>query len=101
MKTNLENIKELLSSYFHQDWRDEYENETLAIQAIIAMEPIEQIALAISEIEEVISLNMDDESLKKFTMINLGCYFNPEIKGLTYDEWLLEIRDAFKSATEI
>jgi CdiI immunity protein len=98
MTTNIENIKDLLACYFHQDWSDEYETDTLAITAIISLEPQSQIIAAISELDLILSKNLSEKELKTLTIDKLGCYFNPSVKKQTYQEWLTEVKQTFQKS---
>jgi hypothetical protein len=96
MTTNIDNISELFACYFHQDWPNEYENDTSAIQDIINMEPKAQIAAAISELDSILLMNLNEKELETFTINKLGCYFNPASKKQTYYEWLRDVNGIFK-----
>jgi hypothetical protein len=99
MTTNIENIKDLLACYFHQDWSDEYEDDTLAIAAIISHEPRSQIIAAISELDLILSKHLSERELETLTIAELGCYFNPSVKKQTYHEWLTNISQEFRKST--
>ena len=50
-----DSLNQLLGCYFHQDWPDEFDDDTAALNAIVEIESKEQIAEGVVEIDMLLS----------------------------------------------
>lgn len=100
MNTNrFTNSSRLLGCYFHQDWTDEFEDDTQVLQAISQAEPPEQVQASIREINRLIAEHRSEGELRVILIDDIGCYFEPDSQGITYVDWLLRVREAFSKST--
>ncbi len=71
-------------SYFHQDWRDDYESSLAAVEDFKNTEPTESIVLLVYGLKEL--LNKGD--LPQETFNKLGGNFKPESESMSVVEWI-------------
>jgi hypothetical protein len=90
-ETDLRTLAQLLGSYIHQDWADEFESINRAVQAIMASEPPEMVAAGSREICELLAMETSEVRLAKIVTDELGCYYDPASAGETYREWLGDV----------
>jgi|HubBroStandDraft_5_1064220.scaffolds.fasta_scaffold1058771_2 hypothetical protein len=93
----LEQLTQVLGGYLHEDWRCEFESDVSALRAAVASEPREKIALAISEIDELLNKSVTEVVLRDLLMGRVGCYFDPDSEGLNYGQWLRRARGVLAS----
>lgn len=91
----LDVLEQLLGCYLHQDWLDEFENDAAALQAIVELEPREQIVAGIREIDELLAAALSERDLRVILTNQVGCYFDPSSKGIRYEQWLDQVRRVF------
>ncbi len=89
-------LEQLLGCYFHQDWPEEFDGDASALQAIIESEPKDRRAAAVSEIDVLLSLKLSETELGLVLVEQMGCYFEPNSKGISCSEWLKQVRHAFE-----
>ena len=89
-------LDQLLGCYFHQDWRDEYIDETAALNAIVEDVSNEYLDKGIFEIQTVLSTRLGENELGALLVEKVGCYFAPSSENLTYREWLQRVQNFFK-----
>ena len=89
-------LEQLLGCYLHQDWSDEFESDTAALQAIVESEPKEQIMAGITEIDTLLAAALSEEELRTILVDQVGCYFDPSSEQLTYEKWLGRVRGVFQ-----
>ncbi|UCV04242.1 contact-dependent growth inhibition system immunity protein [Dechloromonas denitrificans] len=89
-------LEQLLGSYFHQDWAEEFDSDKSAIQAIIESEPKEQLLAGAHEIDELLGSSLTSDELGEVLINKLGCYFDPATLGLTCEQWLKKVRQEFQ-----
>jgi hypothetical protein len=92
---NLNALGQLLGCYLHQDWLDDYDNYSSALQAVVTSEPKEKIAAGVGEIDALLVRGLPEKDLKAILVEQIGCYFDPSSDGLTYKQWLIRVRSAF------
>ncbi|WP_250527498.1 contact-dependent growth inhibition system immunity protein [Caballeronia sp. GAWG2-1] len=90
-------LEQLLGCYFHQDWTEEFDEDTLVLQAIIKSESKDRLAAAASELNILLGLGLSEAELSLVLVNQLGCYFDPRAKGLTCLQWLKQVSHEFKS----
>jgi len=89
----LEDLKQLLSCYFSQDWPDEFVSDVSALAAYVRGEPKEYVVSAIAQLELLLAKSLTEEQLGNLLVHTLGCYFNPGYQGLTNRQWLERVRE--------
>ncbi|MDH2054986.1 contact-dependent growth inhibition system immunity protein [Achromobacter marplatensis] len=95
---NFEALSQLLGCYFHQDWPDEFESDTVALQAIIDCESKSQLVEAAKEIDFFLSLNLSEDAVRTILVDTIGCYYDPASRGIDYQQWLKVVREKFIGA---
>jgi hypothetical protein len=93
---NYNSLKQLLGCYFHQDWPEEFDNSRQAVQAILEGEPHKQILQGIEEIDMLLSEARSESDWREIIINQIGCYFEPESEGVTYSEWLTQLKKTFQ-----
>lgn len=92
---NIKVISHLLGCYFHQDWPDEFDSDHSALQAIVSGESNEQLQKGVKEIDLILTANLSEDELRDILVNDVGCYFEPMSRGITYQAWLMEVRNNF------
>lgn len=95
MHEKIENLAQLLGGYFHQDWADEFDSDETALQAIIDSETTDQIRAGVEELERLLADTRSEIELRDFLINEVGCYFDPESQGISYEQWLKKVRGIF------
>jgi len=88
-------LGQLLGSYFHQDWPDEFNDSSEAIHEIVNNEPNDRLIAGAVELDELLSFKLTEEAYREIMIVRIGCFFEPESENQTYVEWLLRVRSAF------
>ena len=91
-------LSDLLGSYFHQDWHDEFRSDDVALTAIAAGESSERLKSAAAEIDALLHVGLTSEALRSFATVELGCFFEPQSRGLSWHQWLAHVRSVFYAA---
>ena len=97
MTLDLRASSQLLGSYLHQDWPEEFDTDVAAVQAMLLSEPREVVVEACREIEDLLSSGLSDSELGKVLMDEAACYFDPGSKGQTYRHWLADVLRLLKA----
>lgn len=97
MKQDLEALGQLFGSYLHQDWVEEFDTDTMAVQAMTESEPKEALAAASDQIRNLLSSDLGETDLATVMTDEVGCYFDPASKGQTYREWLGTVLEQLES----
>jgi len=95
MNEKIEALGLLLGGYFHQDWPDEFDSDVTALQAIVESETIDQIRAGVAEIDSLLAETPSEMELRDILITKLGCYFEPESQGISYEQWLKKVRGVF------
>lgn len=88
----MENLRQLMAAYFHQDWYDEYHGSwQSAVDDFVRREP----ARAGSVCDEIAQLigEAPDEAALRSSLASLGNYYWPGDGPRSYRDWLLAILD--------
>jgi hypothetical protein len=91
-----ESLSQLLGCYFHQDWPDEFDDDTAAFKAIVTNEPDEQIKKSLVEIDLLLSPELNEEERKAFLIDQIGCCFDPASEHLSCSQWLHRLRSSLQ-----
>jgi len=92
---DLDVLGQLLGCYFHQDWPDEFDSDESAFQAIVHSEPQERLLAGVREIDILLAASLPESELGVLMTERAGCYFDPHSVGLTYEQWLIRVREKF------
>lgn len=86
-------LRYLFRGYYHQDWMDEYEDESDAIRSFVFNNDSRNVMRAIQQLNELIAMNLKEPDLCAAVVDDLGsaCFPDPADQGGR--EWLLWIRD--------
>jgi hypothetical protein len=84
---------QFFGGYFNQDWRTEYETPVDAINAYVADAPPEAVSEAATEIDRVLSLELDEAALARLLREGFDCNYVPELDDGLVSDWLLHVRD--------
>jgi len=95
MHEKIESLAQLLGGYFHQDWPDEFYSDATALQAIIDSETKDQIRAGVAEIDSLLAETPSEIELRDILITKVGCYFEPESQGISYEQWLKKVRGVF------
>ena len=96
MKTNVfPTLAQVLGCYFHQDWNDEFLNESEVISTVLKEIPESEIAASILEIDLLLRDRNFQKNLDKVLLEEIGCYFDPRTTGLSYVNWLSDLKKQF------
>jgi hypothetical protein len=90
---------DIFGSYFHQDWNDEFATDDAALQTIVDGESLERLKSACAEIDALLQIGMDESGLRSFISVELGCFFEPQSRNISWAEWLQHVKQKFESAS--
>ncbi|WP_122283944.1 contact-dependent growth inhibition system immunity protein [Pseudomonas syringae group genomosp. 3] len=96
MNTKYTILSQLLGSYFHQDWAEEFSDSTRALNEIISCEPADTLKNSLTEIDQLLELKLTEEDYRDIMTSTIGCYFEPSSEKTNYSEWLSKIARQFK-----
>jgi CdiI immunity protein len=91
-------LSDILGSYFHQDWHDEFISDDAALHTIIRGESSERLKSTAAEIDTLLREGLAPEALRSFATVELGCFFEPQSRNLTWEEWLRHVKSKFEMA---
>jgi len=90
---------QLFGGYFHQDWREEYTSADDALAAFKNEAPIGALHDALVEIDEVMSLQLDDPDLGRLLTDGLASNYMPHTDGLSNTQWFVHLRNVLLPST--
>jgi hypothetical protein len=91
-------LSDILGSYFHQDWHEEFATDETALQSIVDSESSGRLKSAIAEIEALLNVGMTESGLRSFAVVELGCFFEPHSRNLSWEEWFVHVKRRFEAA---
>ncbi|WP_048438935.1 contact-dependent growth inhibition system immunity protein [Caenimonas sp. SL110] len=89
MSTTFPNLEELIGGYFHQDWADDATSSVGVLDRYLSEWPLEDVPKVQAELAVV--LQQSDEEIPR-TLSALGNSFDPACEGVSYRQWLDQIR---------
>lgn len=92
---------QFFGAYFHQDWDLEAQEDEGIIRNYLQESSLTAVKQTITEITQLLAMNFSEKRLKKFLIHELGCFYNPTSKGISYQDWLLWIENFIKKETSI
>jgi hypothetical protein len=87
---NYPELFQMLAGYLHQDLVSDYGTAAVALQEAIADTPIADRRSAVTQIDTLLMSHRDERSVA--TAVKQLCDYHPPGDGLSYREWLLEVR---------
>lgn len=98
MSMRTENLRRLLSAYFHEDWLEEYPDPNEGLARMVSNEPAAIVAAAREELDRLLDEGHREEYLHHYLFHGLGCYFDPAGAGVGTREWLVTVSNALRQA---
>jgi len=89
-------LSDVLGSYFHQDWHDEFATDEAALQTIVDGESPNRLKAMCAEIDTLLCSGLDEGTLRSFATIKLGCFFEPQSRSLSWEEWFKYVKKKFE-----
>lgn len=83
-------LLQLFSCYFHQDWPEEFDSPSAALDAFIESESEEYKSLAHQEIVTIINNGYRDDEILD-CLAELGCYYEPTADYSKPQDWLKSV----------
>src|SRR5436305_9716146 len=95
---NNSSLEDLLGSYLHQDFLDEFPTAMDAVRNFVSGVPLESVHAAPADIAR---LQADERFTRSpdSTLFDLGCSDNPRSEGMTMIEWLQQVQRALRNAS--
>jgi CdiI immunity protein len=79
--------------WFHQDWPIEGPDDVAVIERVINESEPEFVRAVRVELDELLSLGMDEEAMRSAVWSGFGCGYTPLDDGVTMIEWVRSVRD--------
>jgi hypothetical protein len=91
-EATFENLRQLLGGYFHQDWHAEATSWDEQLRSMGQHEARERLSAALVDIEKLLERQHTEAEIAQILSRDLGCDFYPPGVGLSYHEWLNQVR---------
>jgi hypothetical protein len=91
-------LSDILGSYFHQDWHCEFTSDDHVLHTIVGCESSERLKTAAAEVDALLRMGLTSEALSSFASVELGCFFEPQSRNLSWQEWLGHVQSKFEMA---
>src|SRR5687768_15201547 len=89
---SMENLRQLMAAYFHQDWWDEYDGSwESAVDDFVRREP-SRVAATRDEVVSLLTSDASDQALGG-TLDDLGNFRDPGDAPDAHRRWLVALRD--------
>ena len=89
-------LRQLFSSYFHQDWTHEGQSAAAIIARIVGDAEHDALLMAAAELRALLREKRSDDALASLVRDRLGCAYAPEASGKSMREWLEEVVRRFE-----
>ena len=90
-------LRQLLTSYFHEDWTMDRRNFVEVVRNFVQSEPPEVVARASAEARALLASPVPDQSIEE-GLGDVGCYFYLPAAGRTPRDWLSEVVSVLDAA---
>ena len=90
-------LRQLLTSYYHEDWTMDRRNYAEVVHEFIDSEPRELVLAATAEARSLLVRPLPDQALED-GLSEIGCYFYAPGADLTARAWLSEVADLLEAA---
>ena len=84
-------LPQLLGSYFHQDWPDEFADHEEAFSQLLHNESPDCLKTGLVELRKLLATDMSEAELQTVLQDDLGCAFAPASIGLDCRQWLMQL----------
>lgn len=92
------NLADLLSPYFHQGWA----NNGITLGDVVARmareSPPDLLRAGFAELDQLIGSGLCEPQLRDVVLYELDCEIDPDLDGLDFSAWLLQVRDHLRRA---
>jgi hypothetical protein len=86
----LNNLAQFFGAYFHQDWRLDDPTPEVVIKRFLEMNPEDEVQKVVVELDELLSLSLSEEELRRKLFEEFLCYYVPTETSIR--DWLSHIR---------
>ena len=90
-------LRQLLTSYYHEDWTMDRRNYAEVVREFVESEPRELVSAATSELRALLAKPLEDQTLED-GLNDVGCYFYSPGAGLTARAWLSDVAGLLHAA---
>lgn len=94
-------LHRFFGAYFHQDWQEEHGSSAAAVAAYRHDAPLASTAATSSELDRLLSMDLDDAALGRFLREGLECNYVPQVDELSNRAWLERVRDLLQPARPV
>lgn len=91
----MDNLRQLMAAYFHQDWYDEYRGSWQSAVDDFARREPDRVGAAREEISQLLAKHPDERALHT-ALRELGNYCWPGDEPHAYARWLRDIDDRLR-----
>lgn len=98
MSESLLTLRLLFGGYLNLDWIDDYDDPWDAVTDFVQSEPSSSDLPG--EVVTLLSSQPQERELRRLVVDELGSGYLPESDGWRYDEWLAELADRVREATQ-
>jgi CdiI immunity protein len=88
-------LAHLLEAYFHQDWPCDHSDQAAVLREIVAREPPDRLRAAADELTALLARRPSEQELASFLYGVLYVDYLPPADGLSYAQWLEQVRATF------
>lgn len=89
-------LAHLCGAYFHQDWMVDDPDLVSVIRRFRGEHSRRKLRATVGDIESLLVIGLDEQALQSL-LESLGCAYDPGRDGLTYQDWLCQVRDQLKA----
>lgn len=93
----MENLKHLMTAYFHQDWWEEYDGSWAAALEDFVHRAPDRVPSTIAEISQVLEAAPSESDVARL-LDEMGSYRDPGPEPTAHIDWLTEIRETLSDS---
>ncbi|MCX8156483.1 MAG: contact-dependent growth inhibition system immunity protein [Verrucomicrobiae bacterium] len=86
----LNNLVQFFGACFHQDWRLDAPTPEAVIERFLDKNPAEEVQKVVVELDELLSLSLPEDELRRMLHEELLCYYLPTETPIR--NWLAQLR---------
>lgn len=91
-------LAELLSPYFHRDWTRAAASTDDVLAVIFREAPPDRLRAGLAELDHLLASGLCEPQLRDLVLYELDCYIDPDLEGLDFSTWLLQLREHLRRA---
>ena len=91
-------LGQFLGCYFHQDWDADYDTWEEGVQQFMRDATSEEVEATRKQLDHLLSRNRDESRIWRNPLHELYCDYDPTADGISYTEWLCQVRDLLNEA---